>query len=177
MSPTRAPKTATWPEQAREHKHEHAAHTASAGVCANCVALGCAHGVGIGLYFKALMWLRLLMLWLGVAAVRTVWCGCVQRCCDVRPSGAHSLEGGIGAARMARGAILIHHLPFCSLYYHHSKYNPLIVPPIWAAALYGCAGLQHLHDRPAQRQRCQPWRGTGEPVYAAAVADAWSFYG
>ncbi|KAI8468596.1 MAG: hypothetical protein J3K34DRAFT_477538 [Monoraphidium minutum] len=54
---------------ARARKEEHrVAPQDRPGIAADCFALGQAYGVGVGLYFKTLGWLRLLFLWLALGA-------------------------------------------------------------------------------------------------------------
>lgn len=54
--------------QAIECKHKHKLQNPPP-VAASCAALGNAYGVGIGLYFKTISWLRWLLFWLALCTV------------------------------------------------------------------------------------------------------------
>lgn len=55
--------------QARACKARHRVAEAPP-ITAPAAQLGCVYGVGIGLYFKSIVWLRVLLLWLALASVR-----------------------------------------------------------------------------------------------------------
>lgn len=57
-----------WPLQAVQFKQSHKIKDAPP-FTSDCAQLGSCYGVGIGLYFQIISWLRMLLLWLALASV------------------------------------------------------------------------------------------------------------
>lgn len=54
--------------QAKQYKQSHKVKDAPP-ITSKCTQLGSTYGVGIGLYFQTISWLRMLLLWLALASV------------------------------------------------------------------------------------------------------------
>lgn len=59
--------------QAVQYKQKHKLKDAPP-ISSSCAQLGICYGVGIGLYFQTISWLRMLLLWLALASVSISSC-------------------------------------------------------------------------------------------------------
>lgn len=75
------PKTTPNLLQAKTAKQKHKLQDAPK-ITASCALLGNQYGVGIGLYFQILAWLRLLLFWLAICMVGTPAWKCRSRHTD-----------------------------------------------------------------------------------------------